>query len=89
MNLVFYLLDKDMNLKFSLKVPEGHGARHLAFSPDGQIMYCVNELQSTVSVFRYCGEKSELLKDISDLDITLLSSSPILRLLTFGATKSP
>ena len=62
-----FFYDKDMNLKFSLKVPEGHGARHLAFSPEGRLMYCVNEVQSTVSVFRYCGEKSELLKTYKTL----------------------
>ncbi|MBQ7292319.1 MAG: lactonase family protein [Clostridia bacterium] len=35
------------------KVPEGYGARHLAFSDDGKLVYCVNELVSSVSVFDY------------------------------------
>ena len=35
------------------KVPEGYGARHLAFSRDGKLVYCVNELVSSVSVFEY------------------------------------
>lgn len=35
------------------KVPDGYGARHLAFSEDGELVYCVNELVSSVSVFRY------------------------------------
>jgi 6-phosphogluconolactonase len=35
------------------KVPEGYGARHLAFSEDGKLVYCVNELVSSVSVFDY------------------------------------
>ena len=35
------------------KVPDGYGARHLAFSDDGRLVYCVNELVSSVSVFEY------------------------------------
>lgn len=35
------------------KVPDGYGARHLAFSDDGKLVYCVNELVSSVSVFDY------------------------------------
>lgn len=35
------------------KVPDGYGARHLAFSEDGKLVYCVNELVSSVSVFDY------------------------------------
>ena len=35
------------------KVPDGYGARHLAFSDDGKLVYCVNELISSVSVFDY------------------------------------
>ena len=35
------------------KVPDGYGARHLAFSADGKLVYCVNELVSSVSVFEY------------------------------------
>ena len=35
------------------KVPAGYGARHLAFSADQKLVYCVNELVSSVSVFEY------------------------------------
>lgn len=35
------------------KVPDGHGARHLAFSKDNRYVYCINELKATVSVFSY------------------------------------
>lgn len=34
-------------------VPAGHGARHLCFSPEGDLLYCVNELAATVTVFRW------------------------------------
>ncbi len=45
--------DMDLNVVSSVKVPDGYGARHLAFSQDGKIVYCVNELVSSVSVFKY------------------------------------
>jgi 6-phosphogluconolactonase len=35
-----------------VKLPEGSGPRHFIFSRNGKIMYVINELNSTVSVFR-------------------------------------
>ncbi len=35
------------------KVPDGAGVRHLVFSEDGTLVYAVNELASSVSVFSY------------------------------------
>lgn len=35
------------------KVPDGQGVRHLAFSEDGTLVYAVNELGSSVTVFSY------------------------------------
>lgn len=58
--IMFY--DRDLNLKFSVQVPEGAGARHLAFSEDGNYLYCVNELASSVTVFRYEQEKTRILE---------------------------
>lgn len=55
-----FFYDKDLNVKFSVKVPEGYGARHLAFSSG--YMYCVNELVSSVTVFKYDGENTRLIK---------------------------
>ena len=37
----------------SVSVRLGAGPRHLAFHPNGQHLYCVNELDSTISVFAY------------------------------------
>lgn len=54
-----FFYDKDLSEKFTLSVPRGYGARHLAFSEDGEHLYCVNELVSSVSVFKYDGVKSE------------------------------
>ena len=62
-----FFYDRDLNLKFTVKVPLGHGARHLVFSSDGKIMYCANELESTVSVFRYDGENTKLLNTYKTL----------------------
>lgn len=56
-----FFYDTDLNEKFTLSVPSGCGARHLAFSDDGKYLYCVNELISSVSVFEYDGENSKAL----------------------------
>ena len=50
--------DKWLHPRFTAQVPKGHGARHLAFSADGSLVYCVNEMASTVTVFSY--QKGEL-----------------------------
>ena len=36
-----------------IAMPPGSGPRHVAFHPSGQWMYCVNELNCTVTVFAY------------------------------------
>ncbi|MBE5040705.1 beta-propeller fold lactonase family protein [Ructibacterium gallinarum] len=48
-----YVYDSDLKLRSSACVPSGHGARHLAFSKDGHLIYCANELGSTVTVFTF------------------------------------
>lgn len=52
---------KDLKFVAQAKVPSGHGARHLAFSEDKKYLYAVNELASTVSVFKYNDGHLELL----------------------------
>ena len=52
---------KDLKLVSQVKVPLGHGVRHLAFSEDKKYLYAVNELASTVSVFKYNDGHLELL----------------------------
>ena len=51
------------------EVKPGAGPRHLAFRPDGRFAYVVNEMQSTVTVFRYAPGKGVMtsLQDISTL----------------------
>lgn len=40
-----------------LQLPPGSGPRHLVFDPSGRILYCANELNSTVSSFIRDGNK--------------------------------
>jgi len=42
------------------QVSSGAGARHLAFHPNGRMVYVLNELDSTLSVFRYDHERGAL-----------------------------
>lgn len=58
-----FVYDKDLELLKTYDVPCGFGARHLAFSDD--FMYCVNELSSTVSVFKKFGNSYDYLADYS------------------------
>ena len=48
-----YTYNFDLSVKCVVKVPSGHGARHLAYSECGKYVYCVNELMSSVCVFAY------------------------------------
>ena len=45
--------DRGLNEVSRAKVPDGEGCRHLVFSKDGSLVYVVNELGCSVSVFRY------------------------------------
>ena len=44
----------------SVSLAPGAGPRHLAFHPDGRHVYVINELASTVTVFRYEPERGAL-----------------------------
>ena len=44
----------DLTVHNAVKVPDGHGVRHLAFSGNGKWLFAANELQSTVAVYEYC-----------------------------------
>lgn len=43
------------------QVSSGAGARHLAIHPDGRFVYVVNELDSSLSVFRYAQDNGSLI----------------------------
>ena len=48
-----YSYDEDLNLLSVAHVPAGCGPRHLAYAGDGRTVLCVNELDSSVTVFDY------------------------------------
>lgn len=48
-----FIYDTDLEEKFTVKVPDGSGPRHLCFSENGIYLYCVNELSNDVSVFEW------------------------------------
>lgn len=50
-NDTIYTYDKNLFEVSKSKVPDGHGCRHLVMSKKYNVVYCVNELASTVSVF--------------------------------------
>ena len=70
--LEFYQYDeasgrfKEADTPFIAMTP-GAGPRHFAFSPDGQFIYVMNELNSQVSVLKKQGERFELLESVSAL----------------------
>ena len=56
-----------LTLCSEVSVPAGSGARHMTFSQNGKLAYCVNELSSTVSVFEYQSGTLRLLNTYSAL----------------------
>lgn len=48
-----FLYNWDMTLHTKVSLPPGSGVRHLTFSEDGNFLFAVNELQSTVAAFIY------------------------------------
>lgn len=52
-----FIYDNELNEVFSVKVPNGSGARHLCFSEESKYLYCVNELSNDVSVFDWNNAK--------------------------------
>ncbi len=46
-------------------VPAGNGCRHMVFSPDGNTLYCVNELSATVSIFSWKNGMLSYLREVS------------------------
>ncbi len=55
-----HVLDRSLRHICAVRVPAGHGARHIVFSPDGAYLYCANELAATVSVFAWNAQAGTL-----------------------------
>jgi 6-phosphogluconolactonase len=53
------LVPNDSGPAFAATEP-GAGPRHFAFAPNGRVVYVINELASTLTVFAYDGERGEL-----------------------------
>lgn len=51
----------------TFKLPDGHGPRHFAFSPDEQYVLVINELSSIVTVLRFDGDKLQSVGEYSTL----------------------
>ncbi|WP_308637026.1 lactonase family protein [Paenibacillus silvisoli] len=61
--LVHYAIDHDAQKlvrHHATSTPPGAGPRHMAFHPNGQVLYVINELDSTVAVYSYEAEQSQL-----------------------------
>lgn len=76
-----FTYDLDLNLVSKAYVPAGYGCRHIAFSNDGTLAYCVNELKSSVSVFEYSNGVLNYLDTYSALpdDFTTLNTAAAVR----------
>ena len=54
---------KTLVLKDEIKVKKGSGPRHLVFSPKGNFVYLLQELDGTLSVFEYEKDKLKLVQE--------------------------
>lgn len=58
-----------LEIKDSIDVKKGSGPRHLTFSPDGKMVYLLQELDGTVTVFNYQDgqlQKTQEIKIVAD-----------------------
>ena len=55
------IYDKNLGLVTEAKVPEGYGIRHFAYDRKKALIYAVNELVPSVSIFSFRNEKLNLL----------------------------
>lgn len=62
-----FLYNRDLEVVNMVKVPEGHGARHLFFSDNGKYCFVANELKSTVSLLEYKNRELKYVDTVSCL----------------------
>lgn len=60
-----FVYDRELRLISSARVPDGSGARHIAFSECGKYVYCINEMSATVSVFGYRDGMLTYIRDVN------------------------
>lgn len=54
-----------------VSLPAHSGPRHLAFHPSGQFLYCINELNNTITALRYASDSDslEIIESVSTLPV--------------------
>ena len=62
-----YTYDKNLNCINTTSASLGAGPRHLAFSDDGRYAFCVNELSSTLTMYKISDDKLILVDEKSTL----------------------
>lgn len=69
---VYYYFPKEpkevLKLKNTVKVKPGSGPRHLTFSQDGKFVYLLQELDGTLTVFKFNDGELELLQETTVVD---------------------
>lgn len=76
-----FVYDRELNEYSVTSLPDGSGPRHLCFSDDGGLLYCVNELSNDVSVLKWNSGKAELLKSYAAIsDFSGQSTAAAIRL---------
>lgn len=81
-----FLYQKDLTLLDAVKIPSGHGPRHLAFHESGQYLFCANELASTVSVLTYMDGTMRLQDTVSVLPDDFHGESTVAAIRCVGDT---
>lgn len=75
-NLYQYRIDHhQLALQQYVALPAGSGPRHLTFSADGQTVYLVNELASTITVFDYADAVLQPKQTVSCLPVGFAGES--------------
>jgi 6-phosphogluconolactonase (cycloisomerase 2 family) len=63
----FQLADGGLTKVSEAMVAPGSGPRHLAFHPNGQVLYVINELTATITAFEYDAESGQLGAEIQTI----------------------
>ena len=62
-----FVYDRNLNFVSSADTPAGAGARHLAFSKDGDFVYVINEMGGSISIFSYTSGLLDYVNTVSVL----------------------
>lgn len=58
-----FFYDRNLEVVSITEMPAGSGPRHIAFSNDGKLIYCVTELSNEVIVLKYEDGKAEIVSE--------------------------